>query len=153
MPSDSLQAIPAQADETVVPIHIEEAVVSKRTVQTGVVRVSLTTSHHEKLVEEELACERVVVEHVPVERWVDAVPPIREEGDTTILSIVEEVLVIERRLLLKEEIRLTRTRTTEVHRETVQLRKQAATVTRIQADGSSAGLVQTSLSETKRDMP
>jgi stress response protein YsnF len=61
---------------------------------------------------------------------VDAVPPVREEGDTTVISIVEEVLVVERRLVLKEEIRLRRVRTTERHRETVTLREQQAVIER-----------------------
>jgi stress response protein YsnF len=43
---------------------------------------------------------------------------------------VEEVLVIERRLLLKEEIRLRRVRTTERHHETVTLREQQPIIER-----------------------
>jgi Domain of unknown function (DUF2382) len=39
-------------------------------------------------------------------RPVNAAPPVREEGETTVISVVEEVLVVERRLVLKEEIRL-----------------------------------------------
>lgn len=46
------------------------------------------------------------------------------------ISVVEEVLVLERRLVLKEEIRLRRVRTTEQHRETVMLREQQAVIER-----------------------
>ena len=120
-------------DDVVIPLHAEDAVVEKRQVQTGVVRVSVSTASHERQVDEALTHERVVVERVPVGRAVDSVPPVRQEGDTTIHSVVEEVLVLERRLILKEEVRIKRVRTTETHRETVQLREQFATVTRTDA--------------------
>ena len=51
-------------------------------------------------------------------------------GDTTIFSVVEEVVVVERRLVLKEEVRIRRVQATEHHREMVTLREQEATVTR-----------------------
>jgi stress response protein YsnF len=39
---------------------------------------------------------------------------VRHEGNTTIIPIYEEVLVVEKGLMLKEEIRITK-RTTETH--------------------------------------
>ena len=83
------------------------------------------------------SCKRV--EHVPIGRTVGAVPPIREEGDTTVLPVVEEVVVVERRLVLKEEIRIRRLRSTERHQETVTLRTQDAVVTRTEAGPQPAG--------------
>ena len=61
-------------------------------------------------------------------------PEARQEGDTTIIPIVEEVLVVERQLVLKEEVRIRRVRTTEHHKETVKLRYQEAVVTRQPGD-------------------
>ena len=71
-------------------------------------------------------------------RPVDAVPPVRQEGNTTVFSVVEEVVVVERRLVLKEEIRLRRMQTTERHRESVTLREQDAVIERTVRDGRSA---------------
>jgi hypothetical protein len=76
----------------------------------------------------------VVVERVAIGRVVDAVPPVRHEGDVTILSVVEEVVVVERRLVLKEEVHLRRVQTTERYVETVTLREQDITVTRTDID-------------------
>jgi len=64
------------------------------------VRAARTTRAREQLVEEDLAHERVEVERIPIGRVVDAMPPVREQGNTTILSVVEEVVVVERRLVL-----------------------------------------------------
>jgi stress response protein YsnF len=72
-------------------------------------------------------------------------PPIREEGDTTVMPVVEEVVVVERRLVLKEEIRIRRVRTTEHHRENVVVRTQDAVITRVEAGPQATGDARRSL--------
>ncbi len=116
-------------DGGVLPLHVETIDVSRRKIET-VVRAARTTQLREVHVDEPVAIERIEVERVPIGRQVDAAPPVREEGDTTILSIVEEVVVVEVRLMLKEEVRLRRVRTTERHVETVIVREQKVAVTR-----------------------
>jgi len=118
-------------DGLIVRLHSEDVVVSRRQIERATVRVATETRMIEKLVEEELVHERVEVEHVPVGRFVDSFPAVREDGNVTIMSVVEEVLVVERKYFLKEEVHIRRIRTTEQHRETVQLREQEAVVTRI----------------------
>jgi stress response protein YsnF len=61
------------------------------------------------------------------------VPAVRTEGDLTILPVVEEVVIVERKLLLREEVHIRRIQTTAKHVETVQLREQDAIVTRLPA--------------------
>ena len=126
------------SEVVIVPVLAERLLVSKRLVEKSLVRVATTTRERKQVVDEALAQERIEVEHVLIGHMVDAVPPVREEGDTTILSVVEEVVVVERRLMLKEEIHIRRLRTTERHRETVLLREQEAVITRTEA-GSQAG--------------
>ena len=123
-------AITTSADKLIVPLHAEEVSVTRRQVAGDTVRVATVTRQHEQLVNEVLTHERVEIERVPIGRVVDQVPPVREEGDTTIMSVVEEVVVLERRLILKEEVRIKRVRMTENHRETVMLREQDAVITR-----------------------
>jgi stress response protein YsnF len=64
-----------------------------------------------------------------------AAPKMRTEGNVTILPIVEEVLVVEKRLLLKEELRITRHETKEVTETPVTIRKQRAVVERLNSAG------------------
>ncbi len=125
-------------DRQVLALHGEALAISRRRVDTSVVRAIRTTRTREQLVDEELHHERVEVEHVPVGRVVESVPPVREEGDTTILSVVVEEVVVQRRLVLKEEVRIRRVKTTERHRETVILREQEATVTRTPLEAAPA---------------
>jgi stress response protein YsnF len=125
---------PSSPVEIVVPLHEEGISVERRKVERDV-HVRVHTVNHDHLIDETLTRERVEVERVAIGRPIDAVPPVREEGDTTVISVVEEVLVVERRLVLKEEIRLRRVRTTEQYRETLTLREQQAVIERSEPGG------------------
>ena len=117
------------ADTQVLQLHAEAVAVSK-SVRKTLVRATRTTRSRDQLVEQDLVRESVVVDRITINRIVDAVPPVREEGEVTIVPVVEEVVVIERRLVLKEEVHLRRVRTTERHTETVALREQEIAITR-----------------------
>jgi len=132
--SKSVSATPDDEGRVVVPLVGEELAVTKETRETGRVRVTTVTRQREELVDEMLAREQVEVERVAVGKPVEAIPAVREEGDTIVVPIVEEILVVERRLILKEEVRLRRMRSTERYQERVTLRKQEAVVTRLPAD-------------------
>jgi stress response protein YsnF len=80
-----------------------------------------------------LACTSVEVERVPIGRVIDAVPAVKDEGDLLVVPVVEETVVVERRLVLKEELHIRRVHTTERYRDTLKLRYQTAEVTRIPA--------------------
>ncbi|MDB5301088.1 MAG: hypothetical protein JWO87_2751, partial [Phycisphaerales bacterium] len=62
---------------------------------------------------------------------VEVVPEVRREGDTLIVPLVEEVLVVEKRLVLREEVRVT-TRRSQTHQpQRVTLRSEEAEIERI----------------------
>ncbi len=126
-------------EEVIIPLHKEEIAVSRRKLARAVVRVATVTRSREQLVDEELAQERVEVERVAMGHVVDAIPPVREEGDVTIMPVVEEVLVVERRLILKEEVRIRRVRLVQQHQETVTLRDQEAVITRTPVEAPATG--------------
>ncbi len=134
--TDEPQTIDGQL---VVRLHHEEATVSRRRVETAVVRVETTTRTREALVDEAVVHERVEIERIAIGRVVDAAPPVREEDGTTIIPVLEEIIVVERRLVLKEEIHLRRVRVNAQHRETVVLREQEAIITRGSPDVGSNG--------------
>ncbi|HKD06104.1 MAG TPA: DUF2382 domain-containing protein [Bryobacteraceae bacterium] len=122
--------------KTVVPLAAEELSVSKRVAPQSRVQVSRTTHQRDELVELLLARERVEIERTTIGKPIDAIPPVREEGDTIIIPVVEEVVVVERRLVLKEEVRIRRIHETELHQERVTLRAQEATITRVPVEDS-----------------
>src|SRR5688572_10173261 len=101
------------SDEEVVPLIVEEAHIRTTEVVTGRVRVESKFDRVDENVVATLTSESVEVTHHPVNREVAEVPAIRTEGDTTIIPIVEEVLVVEKRLVLKEEVHIRRRSSTE----------------------------------------
>ena len=128
--SSDMTAIPGLLDEQAIPLLAEHISVERKRIGTSRVVATVTTDSHEQIIEEDLVHERVDVERVPIGRPVEAMPAVREEGDTTIIPVVEEVLVIERRLILKEEVRLRRVRVVQTHAATVVTRTQDVVVTR-----------------------
>jgi uncharacterized protein (TIGR02271 family) len=116
--------------QVVIPLLAEEFSVTKRRIVTGRVEIATICREREQLVDELLTREHVEIERTPVGKPVTQPPEIREEGDTLIIPVVEEVLVVERRLLLKEEVRVRRVRGAERHQERVNVRRQDVVVTR-----------------------
>ena len=94
--------------ERVIPILAEEVVVGKRITETGRVLVHKTIQEREEIVDELLEQETVEVERVPINRMIERPIPTRQEGDVTIISVIKEVLVVEKRLMFTEEVRITR---------------------------------------------
>jgi uncharacterized protein (TIGR02271 family) len=105
---------PAEIIYAVVPVLAEELEVQKRRVETGKVRLTKVVHEREVQVDEPLWREEVEVTRVPIQRVVDGPVPVREDNGTTILSVVEEVLVVEKRWMLREEIHI-RTQRRETH--------------------------------------
>ena len=124
-----------EGSQVVVPVVAETVEVGKRRVETGRVRVRKTVRTTEKVVDEPVVAEEVEVERVPINREIaEAVGP-RQEGDTLIVPLLEEVLVVEKRLVLREEIRITRRKVERRSSEKVTLRSEEATVERIEGPG------------------
>ena len=119
--------------EAVLPLFEEAATVGKRLRRTRVA-ASRTVSVRREDVSADLAHDRVIIERVPVGRIVDAVPPVRVKDGVTIMPVVEEQVVVTRRLFLKEEVHIRQVRGVTRHVATVELRRHEATVTRTALD-------------------
>jgi stress response protein YsnF len=115
----------------VVPLVEEDLHVSKRQVVKGRMRVRTVVDAVEEVACEALQSETVEVSRVPIDREVTEAPAVRSEGDVTIVPVLEEVLVVEKRLVLKEELHLRRKVETETFEAPVTLRKQRVEVERL----------------------
>lgn len=120
----------AGTGQRTVPLIGEQISIARRVVESARISVNTITRTREEVVDETLMFEHIEIETFPIGRQIQAVPPTRQEGDTTIVSVVEEIVVVERRLVLKEEIHLRRVRSSRRHLETIVLREQDAIVTR-----------------------
>ncbi|HEV2564752.1 MAG TPA: YsnF/AvaK domain-containing protein [Microvirga sp.] len=133
---DPDQPIPptASSETEVLALAEEEVRLGKRMVTTGKVRVRTVVDIETELAKATLTGETVEVTRTPVDRIVDTAPGIRVEDDVTIIPVMEEVLIVEKRLVLKEEVRIRRVATTEDVEIPVELRKQHAVIERLPAN-------------------
>jgi uncharacterized protein (TIGR02271 family) len=120
------------------PILQEEVDVQKHAKVTGVVRLEKTVRTVEAAVDEDLVSTSISVEHVPMNKYVDEVVGTRQEGDTTIIPIMEEIVIVTKQLVLKEEIRITKNRQQSHYHEVVPLRAEEAHVQRLNPDETAA---------------
>ena len=122
----------SDASGAVIVPEVEERIrVGRRVRETGRVRVSTQTETETQTVDEPAWRETIEVERVPVGEVVDAQRAPWEEGDVTVVPVYEEVLVVEKRLVLREEIRLTRRRETTHEPHAVDLRRQRVEIERL----------------------
>jgi|GEM_PF-1170228 len=111
--TDRDMSIESASSEQVIPVISEKLKVHKRNVETGKgVRVRKTLSEREQIVDQPLVREEVTVERVEINEVIEdsEIPTTRYEGETTIVPILEEILIIEKCTVLKGEVRITRHR-------------------------------------------
>ncbi len=118
-----------------IPLVEERLALTKRRVAGGAIRVSTRTELRDEVAELEVDRYRVEVTRVPIGRIVEAAPAARTEGDTTVVPVIEERLVVVKQLFLTEELHIRHVVEREVKRETVPLRSQRAVVERRDASG------------------
>lgn len=123
-----------QTEEHKIPLVEERLSVAKRDVVDGEVQVRTRTVATTEAFDVDLLSEEVDVTRVAVGVLVDVAPQVRTEGDVMIVPILEERLVVEKRLVLVEEIRIQRKNTFRTERVETELRKQIASVERVNAD-------------------
>jgi len=118
----------------VLPVIEEHATIRREVVETGRVLLTRQVQHSEEQVTVPVQHEEVQVERVPRNQTLPAgaaAPETRYEGDTLIIPVLREVAVVETRLLLVEELRVTKRQVTTQHTETLTLRQEQVLVERV----------------------
>ncbi|NUB28179.1 DUF2382 domain-containing protein [Azospirillum brasilense] len=118
-------------EEHTLPVVEEHVTIRKRKRVTETLQAHTVTHEHEQPVEAELSVQTIQIERVPCDRFVDRLIPDRQEGDTTIISVVEEVATLNVRLKLVEEVRITRHTETRRIEDAVKVRRQDIIVERV----------------------
>ena len=124
---------PMAQQKLVLPVIDEQVRVGVRRVDTGRgVRIHKTVAEHSEAIAQTLQRDQVTVKRVAVGTLVPLsdVPQPRQEGDTWIVPVLEEVVVVEKRLRIKEELHITRTAQAHAYTGTVVLRSEQVTIER-----------------------
>jgi uncharacterized protein (TIGR02271 family) len=118
-------------EEVIIPVLREELEVHKEIRKTGTVRVRKTVRELEEVVNESLASETADVERVPMNLIVGSPPPVRTEGNVTIIPVVKEELIVTKQWRVIEELRVTKRISTSDYHENVTVRAEEVTVERV----------------------
>ncbi len=122
-----------------IPLVEERVSISKRQVETGRYRIRIGVEEREEQVPVELAHDEVEIERVAKNIPLQELPSVRLEGSTTVIPVVEEVVVVEKRLVLVEEIRVRRKTATKTEQVPVTIRSEQAFVEQEPASHAPAG--------------
>ena len=113
-----------------IPLVEERVSVTKREVETGRLRIQVSVEERRDTVPVELSHDEVEIERVPVNRPVTQLPSVRLEGSTTVIPVVEEVVVLEKRLVVVEEIHVRRKSATETREIPVTIKSEHVRIDR-----------------------
>jgi uncharacterized protein (TIGR02271 family) len=126
---------PDQSAEHIIPVIEEKIKIGKKNVETGKLKIMKKIAEEEVTVEVPAGQEELEVERVTVNQYIEgAAPEIRQENGTTIIPVLREV--IEKRLLLTEELHITKRKVQSDAKEKIRLRKEEVSVEYVDLTGS-----------------
>lgn len=130
--AEQLQMAQAEAGPITITIPVieERANVFRRKVERARVRIEKKVHEREETIQDTGYEEEVQIERIPKNELLDQPLSVRHEGDTMVIPVMEEILVVEKRLVLKEEVRVTRRKQAAREPKRVRLRREEVIVER-----------------------
>lgn len=126
-----LEEISLSGEKMIVPVLEEEVKITKKVIDTATVHLSKTVDESTETFEIPLSTEEIVVKRIPKNELVDIAPAAsRYEGDVMIIPVLKEVVVTEKRIMLVEEIHVSKLKTEKTETVEVVVRKEEVNVTR-----------------------
>jgi stress response protein YsnF len=122
------------ASSVTIPVVAEEVIVHARRSKEATVRVSKRVQEDQVVAEGQAVKRTVSIERIPINRFVERPTGLRQEGDTLIIPVFEEVPVVVMKTKLKEEVRVTTRTVSERRPLPVDVRREQVSVERIPAD-------------------
>ena len=104
-----------EGEEIIIPVLEEELHIDKEVVESGKIRIIKKVKEENNTVEVPIEHTKVNVERKPINQYVDSNhQAIRHEGNTMIVSVLKEVVVVEKKTLLVEELHIQKTQHQEI---------------------------------------
>ena len=114
-----------------IPVTEERVNVGKKIIEKGRVKISKIVKEESEVLNLPTTNEQVHIRRVPVNKIVENVPEtVRYEGNTMIIPVLQEVTVVEKKLLLVEEIHVTKTSVFSEETKEIKLRKEEISIER-----------------------
>ncbi len=115
-------------DEIRVPLLEEKVEFGTREVDLGEIRVHKTVEETEEVRRGPLNREVVQIERVKVNRPIADPEERRQEGDWLVIPIMEEIFIVQKQLMVTEEIRIRKHLVTDEHEVREVVRRERATI-------------------------
>ena len=123
--------ITASDDATVLPVIEEHVVISKEVIETGKVFIRKRVKEEDALINIPLIQEGYQVERMPGKKdLLMEHPSVRHEEDRMIIPVVREVLVVEKRYEVLEEVHVIKTKREIPHLQEITLLKEEIQIER-----------------------
>jgi uncharacterized protein (TIGR02271 family) len=120
-----------------IPVLEEQLHLGVRRHETGKVRAYKKVHEEDLIVSGPVTSEEMQVERIPLNQYIEGAPPeVRYEGDTMIIPVVQEEVVVQTRLVLVEEVRITKKRVETTMERPITVRKEEIIVERFPTEGS-----------------
>ncbi|HIK54499.1 MAG TPA: DUF2382 domain-containing protein [Synechococcales cyanobacterium M55_K2018_004] len=114
-----------QTGAAVMPQGAAGVTLMKRQIPRQTVRIHKRVETREEVVATPILHEKAVVEQIPINQYISGdIPTMREEEGVVIVPIVEEVTIAEKRLLLREEVRVVKQRTVQKSVQSISPRRE-----------------------------
>ena len=130
----------ADGGQIIIPLLEEQLKIARQKVLTGGVRVHKTVQERTETIDEPTLKEELEIQRVPVNQFIAEPPAVRYEGDVMIVPLLEEVLVVEKKLVLREEIRIIKRRDMLHNPQQYVVRREEATLEQIKPDANGESL-------------
>lgn len=115
----------------IIPVIEEKLKIEKKVIETAKVHISKSVYEDTESYTVPFSEEHVIVERIPKNEYVDVMPPaIRYEGDVMIIPVLKEIAVVEKKIMLVEELRVTKMQTNRTEVREITLRKEEVEVHR-----------------------
>ncbi|MDF3076675.1 MAG: hypothetical protein K0S09_564 [Sphingobacteriaceae bacterium] len=114
----------------VIQVLEEKVAVEKEIVETGKIILTKKVHIEDEVINIPLVEDHVNVERVAVNQYVESAPSMRLEGDKTIIPVLKEVLVVQKRLMLVEELHITRTSTETTQTKHIPVKREEIKIDR-----------------------
>ena len=124
-----------ETDSEKIPVIEERLRVGVRKEETARIRAVKTVHEEDLIVSGPVYSEDVHVERVPLNQYVDKAPQVRHEGETMIIPVVKEEVIVQTRLVLVEEVRITKRQGEVTVEKPVTLRKEEVIIERSEHEG------------------
>jgi uncharacterized protein (TIGR02271 family) len=121
-------------DRVHIPLAEERLRVGRKRVATRRVRLRTRTERTQHVIEEPSLHETFDIKRIKTNQLVDSPPRVRQEGRTTIIPLLKEVIIVTKQLVVAEELHITRHVEKSSSRKRVTLRSQRLEID----DGQSA---------------